>query len=129
MSHSSPPRLFALAFFAIAVLPCHSAHADDKKAPSDGKTADGWISLFNGKDLTGWTPKISSFACGENAFDTFRVEDGILKVSYGKYESFDKRYGHLYALRQHRVIALPAAHGVSLHRENDGRRAALRESQ
>lgn len=55
-----------------------------------------WISLFNGKDLSGWTPKITSFTCGENALDTFQVEDGILKVSYDAYEKFDKRYGHLY---------------------------------
>lgn len=55
-----------------------------------------WVRLFNGKDLSGWTPKITGFPLGENAHDTFRVEDGILKAEYEEYESFDGRYGHLY---------------------------------
>ena len=61
------------------------------------RDADGWITLFNGKDLSGWTPKFSGSPVGENLLDTFQVEDGILKVSYDKYETFDKRYGHLYS--------------------------------
>ena len=57
---------------------------------------NAWIPLFNGKNLDGWTPKITKHPCGVNVLDTFRVEDGILKVSYDKYEKFDKQYGHLY---------------------------------
>lgn len=61
------------------------------------KSKDEWISLFNGKDLTGWTPKIRGYKAGENFGNTFRVEDGILKVSYDQYDgSFDLRYGHLF---------------------------------
>jgi hypothetical protein len=56
----------------------------------------GWIPLFNGKDLDGWTPKISGYPAGENFGDTFRVEDGVLKVSYDKYTKFDDKYGHLF---------------------------------
>lgn len=55
-----------------------------------------WISLFNGKDLTGWTPKIKGFEAGDNHNDTFRVEDGILKVSYDRYGTFDGKFGHLF---------------------------------
>lgn len=55
-----------------------------------------WVSLFNGKNLDGWTPKISNYPCGVNALDTFRVEDGILKASYENYDKFDKQYGHLF---------------------------------
>ncbi len=57
---------------------------------------DGWRPLFNGKDLTGWTPKISKHPLGENYADTFRVEDGVIKVSYDKYAKFENRFGHLY---------------------------------
>lgn len=56
-----------------------------------------WISLFNGKDLSGWTPKICSHPLGENFANTFRVEDGILKVSYDGYEKFKGQFGHLYS--------------------------------
>lgn len=55
-----------------------------------------WISLFNGKDLSGWTVKITGHPLGKNFAETFRVEEGILKVSYDDYKQFDKQYGHLY---------------------------------
>ena len=47
-----------------------------------------WISIFNGKDLSGWTIKIAKHPLGENFANTFRVEDGILKVSYVGYDKF-----------------------------------------
>ena len=37
-----------------------------------------WISLFNGKDLSGWVVKINHHDFGENYGNTFRVEDGLL---------------------------------------------------
>ena len=55
-----------------------------------------WIQLFNGKNLDGWTPKITGHALGENFGDTFRVEDGVLKVSYDRYKEFDRKFGHLF---------------------------------
>jgi hypothetical protein len=55
-----------------------------------------WVPLFNGKNLDGWTPKISHHPLGENFANTFHVEDGILKVSYAGYEKFGSQYGHLY---------------------------------
>ena len=57
---------------------------------------DQWIPLFNGKDLDGWTPKITGYKLGENFGDTFRVEAGVLKVGYAKYPKFDGRFGHLF---------------------------------
>lgn len=58
--------------------------------------ADGWIQLFNGKDLTGWVPKITGYELGVNFGDTFRVENGVLKVAYDKYDAFNKRFGHIF---------------------------------
>lgn len=55
-----------------------------------------WVSLFNGKDLTGWTVKINGHAAGENYKNTFRVEDGILKVSYVDYDKFGRSFGHIF---------------------------------
>ncbi len=64
-----------------------ASHADERP----------WVKLFNGKNLDGWIPKMTGHALGENPFDTFRVEDGILKVSYDGYEKFNGQYGHLYS--------------------------------
>lgn len=55
-----------------------------------------WTQLFNGKDLTGWTPKIRGCEAGENYKNTFRVENGIIKVDYSDYEQWDARFGHLF---------------------------------
>ena len=64
--------------------------------PQEPKQEEGWISLFNGKDLTGWTVKIRGHEPGDNFGDTFRVEDGVMKVAYDKYDKFDERFGHIY---------------------------------
>lgn len=58
--------------------------------------SEEWVSLFNGKNLAGWRPKISGYEVGENFGNTFRAEDGILKVSYDEYDKFDGEFGHLY---------------------------------
>lgn len=55
-----------------------------------------WISLFNGKSLEGWVPKFAGYALGENFNNTFRVEDGVIRVSYDQYERFDGQFGHLF---------------------------------
>ena len=52
--------------------------------------------IFNGKDLTGWTPKIRHHAAGVNFANTFRVEDGKIVVRYDEYDKFDERFGHLF---------------------------------
>ena len=56
-----------------------------------------WHPLFNGKDLSGWTIKIANRPLNENYADTFRVEDGMIKVSYDGYKKFENRFGHLYS--------------------------------
>lgn len=55
-----------------------------------------WTSLFNGKDLDGWTPKITGSEFGDNYKNTFRVEDGVIKVSYDEYDDFGGKFGHLF---------------------------------
>jgi len=64
---------------------------------ANAKDDNGWIQLFNGKNLDGWTIKIKSYELHDNHGDTFRIEDGILRVSYDKYEGrFRGRFGHLF---------------------------------
>ena len=65
-------------------------------SPAHLTAEEEWIQLFNGKDLTGWIPKIRGYKAGENYGDTFRVADGVLKVSYDKYDKFDEKFGHLF---------------------------------
>lgn len=57
--------------------------------------------MFNGKDLTGWTPKIRYSKAGENFANTFRVEKGNLAVRYDGYDGFNERFGHIFYQTQY----------------------------
>ena len=59
-------------------------------------TSEKWIQLFNGKDMEGWTPKIRYHDLGDNFANTFRVENGVLKVGYEGYDEFKETFGHLF---------------------------------
>ncbi len=65
-------------------------------ASAPPRTEDGWLRLFNGRDLEGWTPKIRGHAAGVNFGETFRVVDGLLTVAYDAYPKFEERFGHLF---------------------------------
>lgn len=55
-----------------------------------------WVQLFNGKDLTGWDIKIAGHKLNDNYKNTFRVENGMIRIAYDQYEKFDNKYGHMY---------------------------------
>ncbi len=74
-----------ISIFLFLILACNKQPAEPQ-----------WISLFNGTDLSGWTPKFAGHPLGENYKNTFRVEDGILKVCYEEYKNFDGAFGHLF---------------------------------
>jgi len=62
----------------------------------DAAGEEDWIQLFNGKDLEGWKVKITGHELGDNFGNTFRVEDGVLKVAYDEYDQFGGKFGHLF---------------------------------
>ena len=70
--------------------------AQSATQPPPGASSEDWQSLFNGRDLTGWTPHFAGQEVGVNFRNTFRVEDSMLRVSYSEYANFDGAYGHLY---------------------------------
>ncbi|MGZ0015296.1 3-keto-disaccharide hydrolase [Yeosuana sp. AK3] len=93
------------------------------------KDGENWILLFNGKDLTGWTAKISGYPLGDNFYNTFRVENGILKVSYDGYDNFDDSFGHLFYERpfsnyilklQYRFVGQQIKGGQDWAKKNSG---------
>ena len=76
-----------LTFFLFATFISCSNNKDD---------SDKWISLFNGKDLTEWKIKFAGHELNDNYKNTFQVSDGVLKVSYDEYDSFDAKFGHIF---------------------------------
>jgi hypothetical protein len=63
---------------------------------SGHKSVPKWLSLFNGKDLSGWKVKIRDHALGDNFANTFSVSNGMMKVNYDGYENFNEQFGHIY---------------------------------
>ncbi|MCA5004677.1 3-keto-disaccharide hydrolase [Sphingobacterium bovistauri] len=80
-------KFLSALFFCALTLGCSSKKNETKE----------WKSLFNGKDLQGWTAKIYPYEVGNNFANTFRVKNGVIQVNYDGYgEKYDDRFGHLY---------------------------------
>ncbi|HMR18961.1 MAG TPA: DUF1080 domain-containing protein [Sphingobacterium sp.] len=86
MTKSISILCFTLALSVLTA--CVSSKKNGQKAPQP-------LQLFNGKNMDGWVPKIRYHETNDNFGNTFRVEDGLLKVRYDQYDKFDKKYGHL----------------------------------
>jgi hypothetical protein len=90
--------LFARRAAAAVVLTagCASMQAAQPASNPDQKE---WIQAFNGRDLKDWDIKFTHHPLGENYNDTFRVEDGLLKVRYDKWTAFNGEFGHIFYKR------------------------------
>ncbi len=84
---------------AVAALLACAIEAPAQKL-TDEEAKDGFVSLFNGKDFTGWRFGESS-ALADKLPDNWKVEDGVIKLSGGgsphcasqwDYEDFDVRF-------------------------------------
>ena len=87
-----------LATILIVVLSaCGSHQKSEQKEKSTEKNSDEkWIQLFNGKDLNDWKIKFKGYELGYNYKNTFRVEDGLLRVRYDEWDDFGNIFGHIF---------------------------------
>lgn len=91
------PSIITYSYSVLAVLCCVLITTlSSCAAEQDSTSKSNWISLFNGKNLDGWKVKITGHELNDNYGNTFRVENGILKVSYDQYDKFDGKFGHLF---------------------------------
>ena len=88
--------------FALSIGACAARTAESVAQPG----AQGWVSLFNGRDLTNWLPKIYPHDVGVNFGDTFRAESGMIRVKYDKYGDFAGQYGHLHFMKPYSYFHL-----------------------
>lgn len=63
---------------------------------SSAADEDGWIPLFNGKDLEGWTYKQTGSEVAEDPDQVVSVRDGHLVFDYADFGRFNGRFGHLF---------------------------------
>ena len=76
-------------FFLLTLTLCFPAFTQDGDA-------EEWIQIFNGKDLNDWTAKFAGEDVGVNYLNTFRVEDGMLRVVYDDWQEWGGKFGHLF---------------------------------
>jgi len=82
-------HFLTLAFVCVYLTPAFAQ-------PKSKVSKRNWEQLFNGKDLTGWDIKIAGHAVNDNYLNTYRVENGMIRISYDQYKNFDKKFGHMY---------------------------------
>ena len=85
-------KIISLCFIVMVFTTCGTKLSGNRK--------NEWIQLFNGKDLNDWVIKIKGKPLNDNYQNTFRVEDGVIKVRYDGYTDFNRQYGHMYYKRK-----------------------------
>ena len=77
---------------------CNSKSGNQKSSEKSAGSAkvENWIPLFNGKDLNDWQIKFKGHELGDNYNNTFRVEDGLLRVRYDNWDKWDGSFGHIF---------------------------------
>lgn len=116
MKYTFPLILLACCLLAIS---CQKIH---QSASSE------WKELFNGKDLKNWTIKIRTHELGDNFANTFRVEDGMMKVRYDGYDKFNQQYGHIYYNQPYGYYLLQVQYRFVGEQATGGEGWALRNS-
>ena len=118
--------MLALASTALIALVAAGGQAGDENVK---RPQEQWIQLFNGKDLADWVPKIKGYPAGENFGNTFRVEDGVIKVAYDQYGGkFNGRFGHLFYKEPFRNYILRVEYRFVGQQMPDGAGWAFRNS-
>jgi hypothetical protein len=95
-------RVVAVASLAMAAA-CASASGGagaNKPAPASVSVSSAphsdWVQMFNGRDLSNWDIKFAKHELGDNFNNTFRVEDGLMKVRYDKWTAWNGEFGHIF---------------------------------
>lgn len=81
--------------FCLFLSACTNTKSKENASSTNEDTAE-WISLFNGESLNGWRIKFTGYELGVNYKNTFRVEDGVLKVSYENWDEWGGQFGHIF---------------------------------
>ncbi len=91
LGHCKMNRFVLIAIFVFSF--CYLTSCKNNKETHPKKE---WVSLFNGKDLDDWLVKINGYELNDNVFNTFQVDNSVIRVSYKEYDSFTNQYGLLF---------------------------------
>src|SRR6185436_17650731 len=109
-----------ISIFLLFIVSSNNCFEKDKTPP--------WVQLFNGKDLDDWKPKITGYALNDNYANTFRVDNGVMKVRYDGYSSFDGKFGHIFYKKKFSYYLLGVEYRFTGEQCKNGPGWALRNS-
>jgi len=109
-----------ISIFLLFIVSSNNCFEKDKTPP--------WVQLFNGKDLDDWKPKITGYALNDNYANTFSVENGVMKVKYDGYSSFDGKFGHIFYKKKFSYYLLGVEYRFTGEQCKNGPGWALRNS-
>ncbi len=86
-------KIFVTVATALFICACSSNNVSQ---PETGRY-ENFTPLFNQQDLDDWIVKIHKHGVGEDPYNTFKVEEGMIRVNYDGYQGdFDQRFSHLF---------------------------------
>ncbi|MEM9108450.1 MAG: DUF1080 domain-containing protein [Planctomycetota bacterium] len=126
----TPLLVLSAMLLALPAQACPNCEACKDKAKAQAAVAAAMqntapVSLFNGKDLTGWTPDIPAADKDPDVSPSFIVRNGML-VSLGNPRGSlisDKDYKDYRLVVEYRFAGKPGNCGVLIHTDNDRKRA------
>jgi len=117
----SSSQLFSHTLFGLMILMVSAV----KSQPVDEKE---WQSLFAGNNLSDWRIKISGYPLDSNYANTFRAENGKIKVAYNEYAHFKQNFGHIFYKHPYSYYHLTLEYRFKGHQAPGGEGWAYRNS-
>ena len=104
-----------------------AAAAADPKPEEDKPGNDGWVSLFNGKDFTGWYTYLDSSGKNKDPKGVFKVENGMIHIldvplSDGKTPDGKSDNGYLATTQDFSNVRIHAEYKWGVKRATEGKR-------
>lgn len=121
-------KYLPLVFLLLLLTGCKRNASEKKTSLATEKVTLQWDTIFNGKDLSGWTPKLAGELPGKDSLNTFRVEDGYITVSYENYDVFGNRFGHLFYEKPYSAYYLELDYRFTGDQVNGGEGWAFKNS-
>ena len=83
---------------------------------------DGWIPLFNGKDLSGWYSYLESSGKNKDAKGVFKVEDGMIHILDVPMSAGKSDNGYLATTQDYSNVRIHAEYKWGVKRSSEGKR-------
>ncbi len=83
---------------------------------------DGWVSLFNGKDLSGWYSYLESTGKNKDPNKVFKIENGIIKILDVPMPNGKSDNGYLATTQDYSNVRIHAEYKWGTKRATEGKR-------